>query len=185
MNWAHQFSLDLATSDIRNLRRRFACIGGRFINLLRLFLMVMQDGRFFQELALGHIDLSPLMIDPAAARILMLARGQLNRAFRTHGLMSPDPLPVDDRFDIDPQELDDPAALGVETASKRFKDHFLMWSNRIPLTLARPVLDILQQTYRALGHQPNDTNGAGATVLKAYDFLLERWKCNQDLASDA
>jgi hypothetical protein len=128
----------------------------------------------------GHLDLSPLLIDPAAATILMLARGQLNRAFRDHGLISPDPLSVDEACHVDPHDLDDPAALGVETAMERFNGDFLMWSNRMPLSLVPPVLDILRQTYRALG-QRTGADDAEATVLKVHDFLLERWEYNQDL----
>jgi hypothetical protein len=128
--------------------------------------------------------LSPLVIDPAAATILMLARGQLNRAFRTHGLNSPDPVPIDGAFDVDPQELDDPAAMGIDIATERFKSHFLMWSKRMPLTLAWPVLDILQQTYTALGQQ-SGAGEAGASIMKAHDFLLERWEYNRNRANQA
>jgi hypothetical protein len=127
-----------------------------------------------QRMPPDHIDLSPLMTDPDAAEILMLARGQLNRAFRTHGLIPPDPLRLDDSSDVDQKELDDPAALGIDEAMARFEESFLTWSSRMPLALARPVLDILRQTYQALGHQQDDTKGPGVAALKAHAFLLER-----------
>ena len=38
---------------------------------------------------LNYIDLRPILVNPAAAEILFLARGQLNRAFRSHGLVPP------------------------------------------------------------------------------------------------
>jgi hypothetical protein len=145
--------------------------------------MITREGRILQRTPPGHIDLSPLLADPAAAEVLMLARGQLNRAFRTHGLVSPDPLPVGDAPKIDPKELDDPAALGIEAAVERFDEYFFTWSNRMPLALARPVLMVLQQTYPRLGQQQNDTNSAGAAVLKAYEFLLKCLECDQELAN--
>jgi hypothetical protein len=144
-----------------------------------------REGRILQQIPPGQIDLSPLAADPAAAEVLALARGQLNRAFRAHGLVSPDPLPVDDASKIDPMVLDDPAALGIEAAAELFEEYFLTWSNRMPLALARPVLTILQQTYQRLGQQQNDANSASATVLTAYGFLLKCSLCGQDLANGA
>jgi hypothetical protein len=147
--------------------------------VLRLICMITREGRALKTVPPGHIDLSPLMADPAAAEVLMLARGQLNRAFRTHGLISPDPLAVGDASKIDPRELDDPAALGIEAAMGRFDESFLTWSNRIPLALAHPVLAILQQTYQGLRQQQNDTRDAGASLLKAHEFLLACLQCDQ------
>src|SRR5476651_2137512 len=58
---------------------------------LKVIHLICQECRMSQRMPPDHIDLSPLMTDPDAAEILMLARGQLNRAFRTHGLIPPDP----------------------------------------------------------------------------------------------
>jgi hypothetical protein len=118
-----------------------------------------------------HIDLTALLTDPAAAETLMLARGQLNRAFRAQGLTSPDPLRLANPSGIVDTELDDPAALGIDEAMARFDESFLAWSSRMPLTLVRPVLTILMQTYQAMGNQQDGTNTAKAAVLKAHQFL--------------
>jgi hypothetical protein len=143
--------------------------------------LICQEGQILHRVPPDLIDLSPLMIDPAAAEILMLARGQLNRAFRTHGLTPPDPLPLGDSSDIDPKELDDPAALGIDNAMARFEESFLTWSSRMPLALARPVLNILRQTCQALGHQRDDTEGPGVAALKAHDFLLGRQEWDEGM----
>jgi hypothetical protein len=141
-----------------------------------------QEERILRPMPFDHIDLSPLMTDPAAAEILLLARGQLNRAFRTHGLVPPDPLPLSESMDIDPKELDDPAALGIDEAMVRFEESFPAWSSRMPLTLAPPVLEILRQTFQVLGHEQNDIQGPRAAALKAYDFLLGRRNWDEAMA---
>lgn len=120
-----------------------------------------------------RIDLRPLLAHRAAAEMLLLARGQLNRAFRTHGLMSPDPLHARDPSYTDVAELDAPAAHGIEHARTRFGEAFDIWAEEMPLQLAHPVLDILWQTLQAL-KQRNDTSEASAAVLKAHEFLLSR-----------
>ncbi len=119
------------------------------------------------------IDLRPLLVHAAAAEMLLLARGQLNRAFRAHGLIPPDPLPGSGSFPTNASELDDPAAKGIEYATAWHGDVFVIWAEAMPRKLVRPVLDILRQTHQALGRQQeDDANGARAAVLRAYEFLL-------------
>ena len=120
-----------------------------------------------------YIDLRPILASPAAAEMLLLARGQLNRAFRKHGLAAPDPLLPAALVAFDLAELDDPAAQGVEHATARFREPFVTWAAQMPEKLARPVLNILQQTHEGLSRRPEDDQGAAAAaVLEAYDFLL-------------
>jgi hypothetical protein len=139
---------------------------------------------FMPSITHNHVDLRPLLTDPAAAETLLLARGQLNRAYRMHGLAPPDPLPLGDPG-FDPMELDDPAALGLERAMERFRDTFIIWAGGMPLTLVGPVMDILRLTHQALGQQ-NDTNCAGIiAVLKAYEFLLGRSAADRSLTDSA
>ena len=120
-----------------------------------------------------HIDLRPLLADPQAAEILLLARGQLNRAFRTHGLVPPDPLTLDDAIGTGSTELDDPTAQGIEHAMAHFEEAFLTWAERMPRDLAAPVLGILWETHQALCEQQDHPNGTGAAVRKAYEFLSD------------
>lgn len=120
------------------------------------------------------IDLYPLLAHRAAAEMLLLARGQLNRAFRTHGLTSPDPLRAQGPSHTDAAELDAPAAHGIEHARARFGEAFDVWAEEMPLQVARPVLDILRQALQALKQQHGGASEAGAAVLKAYEFLLSR-----------
>ena len=121
---------------------------------------------------LEPIDLRPLLVHADAAAMLLLARGQLNRAFRTHGLVWPDPLPGGDASCIDSTEREDPAARGIEHARARHGEAFVTWAEAMPRKLARPVLDILRQTHQALDQQRDDRSAARAAVLKAYEFLL-------------
>ena len=120
-----------------------------------------------------RIDLRPLLAHRAAAEMLLLARGQLNQAFRTHGLMSPDPLRTRNLSCINEAELDAPAARGIEHARARFGEAFDIWAGEMPLKLARPVLDILRRTLQVLKQQ-NGASEASAAVLKAYEFLLSQ-----------
>ena len=120
-----------------------------------------------------RIDLRPLLARRAAAEMLLLARGQLNQAFRTHGLMPPDPMRARDPFRINVAELDAPAAHGIEHARARFGEAFDIWAGEMPLKLAHPVLDILRHTLQALKQQ-NSASKAGAAVLEAHEFLLSR-----------
>ena len=121
-----------------------------------------------------RIDLRPLLAHRAAAEMLLLARGQLNQAFRTHGLMSPDPLCAQDPSHTDVAELDAPATRGIEHARARFGEAFDIWAEEMPLKLARPVLDILRQTLQALKWQQNGASEASAAVLRAHEFLLSQ-----------
>jgi hypothetical protein len=119
----------------------------------------------------NHLDLRPILVNPAAAEILLLARGQLNRAFRSHGLVPPDPLVPSDAEGIDPMELDDPAAQGIDHAMAKFHEDFIAWAGAMPAKLAPPVLDILRQAHEALNGPRNATNAAAVAVREAYDFL--------------
>lgn len=123
-----------------------------------------------------HIDLCPLLARPAAARVLLSARGQLNRAFHKHGLVPPDPMPGGDPSWIDPTQLEDLAARGIDYARQQHGEAFVTWIQAMPLQLAGPVLDILRQTHRVLNQQDN-ASGANAAVLEAYEFLLGHSSC--------
>ena len=105
--------------------------------------------------------------------MLLLARGQLNQAFRKHGLMSPDPLHARNLSCTDVAELDAPAARGIEHARAQFGEAFDIWAEEMPRQFAHPVLDILWQTFQAL-EQQNGASEASAAVLKAYEFLLSQ-----------
>ena len=131
------------------------------------------------------VDLRPLLAHSDAAEMLLLARGQLNRAFRRHGLVSPDPLPARDPSRIDPAELDDPAARGIEHARARYGAAFITWTERMPQKLARPVLGILRQTHQALGQRQDGRSRASAAVLKAHEFLRACSRPGQDRAGNA
>ena len=131
------------------------------------------------------VDLRPLLVHSDAAEMLLLARGQLNRAFRTHGLVSPDPLPARDPSCVDSAELDDPAARGIEHAKARYGAAFTTWTERMPRQLAHPVLGILRQAHQALGQRQDDRSRAGAAVLKAQEFLLACSQPGQDRAGSA
>jgi hypothetical protein len=131
-----------------------------------------------------YIDLRPLMADPAAAVILMLARGQLNRACRKHGLSPSDSLQLDETPDIDLAILDDPAAAGIDQALAQFDEAILGWSSRMPLVLARPILDILRRTYRAVADKHVDSVIADA-VWTAHEFLLRGCEQKENLARGA
>ena len=125
----------------------------------------------------GRIDLRPLLSHHAAAEMLMLARGQLNRAFRVHSLTTPDPMLVEGSSRFDPAELDDPAANGFSHARARHGDAFVAWTEEMPASLARPVLQVLRQT---LNHLPDANGVASAAVTMAHEFLLGRLQENCD-----
>lgn len=126
-----------------------------------------------------HIDLRPILADPASAEILLLARGQLNRAFRQHGLVPPDSLVAHDSCMADTAALDDPAALGIEEALARFQEDFLTWACAMRADLGPPVLDVLRQTLEALRLSPDNPDGYRAT-LAAYEFLSACLHPDQD-----
>lgn len=110
-----------------------------------------------------YIDLRPLLVRPAAAEVLQMAREQLNRAFLKHGLISPDPLPIGGRSAIGPN--DDP------TTREQFPEAYIAWASEMPLKLAVPVIKILRQTHEALCQQQDNVAGANA-AREAYEFLL-------------
>jgi hypothetical protein len=118
-----------------------------------------------------YIDLRPILADPALAEVLLLARGQLNRAFRQHGLVPPDSLVPSTSSDVDVAELDDPAGLGIEAAMAKFQDDFLVWAGAMPAKLGAPVLDILRQALGALSPSQDDPSGSRAALTRAYEFL--------------
>jgi len=119
-----------------------------------------------------RVDLRPLLVDRDAAQMLQLARGQLNAAFRKHGLFPPDPLPVGEHASLDLDDLDDPAAKGPAYADAHYPDAFAVWSAEMPQSLVAPVLGILKQTLAALqGREPVEAI-AIAAVLRAQDYLL-------------
>jgi hypothetical protein len=120
---------------------------------------------------LNHIDLRPILANPEAAEILLLARGQLNRAFRSHGLVSPDPMVLGDAASTDPMELDDPAAQGLDHAMAKFQENFVAWAGAMPVKLVPPVLDILRKAHEALDGPQDPANATAAALQAAYDFL--------------
>jgi hypothetical protein len=128
-----------------------------------------------------QIDLRPILANPAAAEMLLLARGQLNRAFRTHGLVPPDPLVLSDASGIDAADSDDPAARGIESAMAEFQEDFILWASFMPAKLVPPVLDILRQAHEALVQPHDDADAAGIAVRKAYEFLLGCLQPDQDV----
>ena len=115
------------------------------------------------------VNLRPLLSNHAAAHMLMLARGQLNRAFRAHGLLSPDPMLVADASCFDAAELDDPAASGSNHAKERYGEAFVAWTQEMPSHLAGPVAKVLSQV---LGQLPNGAGEAIAAVTNARDFCV-------------
>ena len=121
----------------------------------------------------NRINLRPLLAHRAATEMLLLARGQLNQAFRAHGLTPQDPMRLLDLSCTDAAELDAPAARGIEPARARFGAAFDVWAEEMPRQLAHPVLDILWQALQALKQQ-NGASEASAAVLKAHEFLLSQ-----------
>jgi hypothetical protein len=119
-----------------------------------------------------RVDLRPLLADRDAAQMLQLARGQLNAAFRKHGLFPPDPLPVGEHAPLDLDDLDDPAAKGPAYADANYPDAFAVWSTDMPQTLVAPVLGILKQALGALQDREPVDSSAIAAVLRAHDYLL-------------
>ncbi len=120
------------------------------------------------------VDLRPLFQQGTPAEILLLARGQLNRAFREHGLQPPDRLVPLDLDGLTDQELDDPAAAGIEAATARFGSAFREWADFLPLILVRPILDILVQTWRMTEAGDGPGGSAGPPIRAAYEYLLGR-----------
>jgi hypothetical protein len=120
---------------------------------------------------LNYIDLRPILVHPQAAEILLLARGQLNRAFRSHGLIPPDPMVPSYAGSIDPTELDDPAAHGIDHAMAKFQNDFVAWAGAMPVKLAPPVLDILRKAQEALDESQDAANVAAIALRRAFDFL--------------
>ena len=121
---------------------------------------------------LNHIDLRPILVNPKAAEILFLARGQLNRAFRSHGLIPPDPMALSDAENIDPMELDDPAAQGIDHAMAKFQGDFVAWAEcdarqAGPAGAGYP----LRQAHEALEGPQDGANPAAVAVRAACDFL--------------
>jgi hypothetical protein len=114
-----------------------------------------------------RVDLRPLLAHPDAAEMLMLARGQLNRAFRRHGLLPPDIMAAGAAAAVD---LDDPAANGSVRAEARFGTAFTAWAVAMAPELVAPVLAILTQTAAALGPQP-EHEAARTAVSQARRFL--------------
>lgn len=117
------------------------------------------------------VDLRPLLSDSDATEMLLLARGQLNRAFRQHGLSPPDPLPAGEVAGVDVMVSDDPAGLGMAHAKKRFPEAFMFWAATMPLDLVDPVLSILRLSHERMSSQLNAPVTAKLAVKKAYDFL--------------
>jgi len=113
----------------------------------------------------SKVELHPFSDHPAAAAMLHLARGQLNRAYRLHGLPSPDPLCRDTC-------IDDPVAEGVGLARERFGEAFAKWEAEMPADLVEPVLQILQEACAVLSERP-ELHAAEITALEA-SALLQR-----------
>lgn len=124
-------------------------------------------GRIVSE----KIDLRPLSAHPAANEMLMLARGQLNRAFRSNGVPAPDPMRPAQSSWCGPLDYDDPAAHGVAHATSHGQDAFVTWSTEMPKSLAGPVLSILRQTHDVLAEQ-QETEVPRNAILTAYEYLL-------------
>ncbi len=127
----------------------------------------MQDDVRSQD----NVDLRPLSMDGGALEMLLLARGQLNRAFRRHGLLPPDPLPVSHLAEIDIAESDDPAGVGMAQAKARFPEALTLWVAEMPVDLVDPVLSILQQTHDILRSRSDAPGTAEKAVKRAYDYL--------------
>ncbi len=117
------------------------------------------------------LDLRPLSRDGDALEMLLLARGQLNRAFRQHGLLPPDPLPLKPQAAGDLAGRDDPAGLGMAQARARFPEAFPQWIAGMPLDLVDPVLSILRQTHATLRTRSDTPGAAERAVQRACDYL--------------
>lgn len=102
---------------------------------------------------------------PAAALMLHLARGQLNRAYRLHGLRSPDSLRR--RSGVNHAHPHGTLAGGVGQARGNFDDALATWEAEMPADLVSPILDILQRTYVALSCQPGSTDAQSAALEAA------------------
>ena len=59
-------------------------------------------------------------------------------------------LALSDAESIDPIELDDPSAQGIDHAMAKFGEDFIAWAGAMPAKLVPPVLDILRHTHAAL-----------------------------------
>ncbi len=136
--------------------------------------LAVENDRQRENPVAGRVDLRPVLASRDAAAVLALARGQLNRAFRKHGLFPPDPLRTDNGAGIDFAVLDDPAAYGIERAQAQFGAAFTTWMSEMPLKLVNPVLEILKQTEASLRVHPDKENTATRAVRLAHDFLLGR-----------
>ena len=132
-----------------------------------------------------RIDLQPLFAQRDAAEILLLARGQLNRAFRHHGLQPPDQLvPADGDASVTRDELEDPARLGVDAAASRFGAAFWDWAFSLKLDIAVPLLAILEQTLQrdvSAGYRGSTRRA----LVVAHAFLLCRIDDDRDQATPA
>ena len=124
------------------------------------------------------IQLTLFRDDPAAAIMLHLARGQLNRAYHRRGLPPPDSLGGQSGFRSNHANPDDPLADGLEQARANFAGALAQWEAEMPADLISPILDILQRTYTALTLQPGSTDAQSA-VLGAVE-ILKRIAANEN-----
>lgn len=129
-----------------------------------------RDRRSVQAMR-DNIDLSPIMPHLEATEMLLLARAQLNQAFRKCGLVPPDPLPALAGSGADDAMSDGQKACDLGLARAHHRAAFDLWTVRIPLWLVPPVMDILNATHDALRAQGGPPEAMTA-VRTACDFLL-------------
>jgi hypothetical protein len=118
------------------------------------------------------IDLRALSDNRPATEMILLARGQLNRAFRSKGLLPPDPLPVEQIAEVDLVDLDDPAGRGIGRALETYPEAFNDWSARLPRNLVSPVLVMLGGTMERLKGGSSKDRAKLQFLEQACDYLL-------------
>ena len=121
----------------------------------------------------GMVNLRPLSGNSEALTMILLARGQLNRACRLRVLDPPDALPVPNPGNLDVVDLDDPAGRGLRRAELMFAQAFAQWSAEFSEQLASPVLAMLRQTLETLRKSQTD-RAAIEAVEQGIDYLLQQ-----------
>jgi hypothetical protein len=106
-----------------------------------------------------RIDLRPLVVHPAAADIVRLARHQLNKTFEQYCLFLPDPVPTD-------------SAATLRRAGTRSAEALDIWADTMPRCLVPFILAILRQTQDRLDVGRRDYDAISIALINACEFLL-------------
>ena len=120
------------------------------------------------------INLRALSSNRPATEMILLARGQLNCAFRSKGLFPPDPLSAEMIADVGLIDLDDPAGRGIGHALEIYPDAFKNWSAGLSRDLVSPALAILSETMSRIKGNFSEGRTKRQPLEQACDYLLSQ-----------